>query len=59
MKEAPVQIVVRLPADLIERLDAYADRLGRELSIKVSRNDVMKKLLEEGLAKQSKKSKSK
>ena len=46
-----VQIVARLPADLIERLDAHAEKLAREFGIHVSRNDVIKKLLQEGLSK--------
>jgi hypothetical protein len=57
MSEDRVQIVARLPADLIERVDAYAERLGEELSITVSRNDAIRKLLEEGLAAQHRRKK--
>ena len=36
---------VRLPAELLERIDLYAARLGGELHLSVSRSDALRRLL--------------
>jgi hypothetical protein len=44
------QIVVRLPASLLERLDAYADRMRREMpGPSWKRSDVVRMLLARAL----------
>ncbi|MBE2252865.1 MAG: hypothetical protein IAE78_25255 [Myxococcus sp.] len=43
------QYTFRLPDELIERLDAYAERLSGETGLEVNRADVVKRLLTKGL----------
>lgn len=46
-KKAPQAL--RLPEDLLERVDAYAARLESEIHISVSRSDAIRRLLVLGL----------
>ncbi|MBI2892197.1 MAG: hypothetical protein HYY06_01505 [Deltaproteobacteria bacterium] len=50
---ATKQTAFRLPEDLLERLDAYAVKLGRDLpGLGVTRADAVRTLLEQGLARE-------
>ena len=42
---AGTPLAVRLPPELLERLDRYAGRLEAELHLSVSRSDAMRRLL--------------
>ncbi len=42
-------VTFRLPDELLERLDLYAQRLSADAGFPVSRTDVARKLLTEGL----------
>lgn len=43
------QYTFRLTDEIIERLDAYAERLSEETGLEVNRADVVKRLLTKGL----------
>jgi hypothetical protein len=44
------QMGLRLPVEIIERLDRYLDKLGAELpGVKLSRSDAIRTLIEQGL----------
>ena len=43
------QVAFRLPPDLVRRLDLEAERMTKELGFKVSRSDVVRKILNEEL----------
>ena len=47
---AAKMVAFRLHKELIERLDAYAERMAAQTGITVTRSDVAKKLITEGLA---------
>lgn len=50
-KDPPTkQVGFRFPVDLVERIDAYADKLSRDLpGLKFTRADAVRVLLERGL----------
>lgn len=51
MAEHVVQAAFRFPKELIERLDAYAEKRANEMrGARVTRADVVRMLLEEGLS---------
>lgn len=43
------QTAIRLPADLLDRLEALAESMTRELRFPVSRSDVTRRALEMGI----------
>ena len=50
MAEQDKQVAFRFPAELVERLDRYAQRMGAEMpGLKFSRADAVRVLLERGL----------
>ena len=51
MSKHTKQVGFRFPSDLIKRLDAFADKLGRDLpGLKFTRADAVRVLVEKGLA---------
>ncbi len=51
MAQEQRQVGFRFPIDLIERLDAYAEQMGKEMpGLKFTRADAVRVLLERGLA---------
>ncbi len=56
VKGKSVHLSAQLPAELIRDIDALAEKMASELRVSISRSDMVRKLLEEGVhrAKESK-----
>jgi hypothetical protein len=48
-REQTVQMTFRLPADLVDRLDAHAERLKDATGVDITRTDVVKLAIARGL----------
>ncbi len=57
MSPSKTTIAVRLPTELLKRVDAYATALAKEAGIEVTRTDAVRKLLAAGFEAEGRKRK--